>query len=138
MNGIPPKDLLEEVAEAWKAAGLNVDDCFKRAAKVTGEWVYIPGEGSIAERLTPRWNSERTIPLKHRKFAEVLNPQPEASVVIHNLLDWIDRLMSDEILQTVARPPLAPPPHHAIVLTTHVHSKYMCFCNKSTASKLDR
>ena len=90
--GLPPKDLLEDVAKAWRAAGMNVDECFKNAVSVTGEWTYTPGDGPIADRITPKWSSEQTIPLKSRTIAEVLNPQPQASTVIHNLLDWIDRV----------------------------------------------
>ena len=35
--GIPPADLLDEVAAAWSAAGHNVDACFDAAAKVSGQ-----------------------------------------------------------------------------------------------------
>ena len=90
--GIPPKDLIDAVAEALPAAGFDVDACFKRAATVTGEWVYTPGDGPVSARITPKWSAERNIPLKCRTLAEVLNPQPQASTVIRNLLGWIDRV----------------------------------------------
>ena len=90
--GIPPKDLIDAVAEALRAAGFDVDACFKRAATVTGEWVYVPGEGLVSHRITPKWSAERNIPLKCRTLAEVLNPQPQAAAVIRNLLGWIDRV----------------------------------------------
>ena len=36
--GVPPTDLLEDVAHAWKKAGLDVDKCFRLAAAVPDEW----------------------------------------------------------------------------------------------------
>ena len=90
--GIPPKDLIDDVADALRAADFDVDACFKRAATVTGEWVYTPGDGPVSHRIVPKWSSERNIPLKCRTLAEVLNPQPQASAVIRNLLGWIGRV----------------------------------------------
>ncbi len=90
--GLPPKDMLEDVAAAWIANGLNVDDCFKRALSVTGEWVYDPSQGPLKTRIRQRRMSEFTIPLKNRTLAEVLEPQPAASVVIKKLLAWMDRV----------------------------------------------
>ena len=40
--GLPPKDLLDEVAAAWKAAGLDVDTCFAHAVMVTNDRQYTP------------------------------------------------------------------------------------------------
>ena len=40
--GLPPEDLLEEIARAWAAKGYDVDEILKRAASVTGEWTYQP------------------------------------------------------------------------------------------------
>ena len=77
---------------AWEAAGFNIDATFEKACKVTGEWVYKRKSGSIIERITPVRMCEQTIPLKHRSMVEILNPQPQASTVIHDLLDWIDRV----------------------------------------------
>ena len=34
--GLPPVDLLDDVAAAWVALGMNVDDYFAKAADVTG------------------------------------------------------------------------------------------------------
>ena len=120
--GLPPKDLWTDVAEAWTRAGFNVHDCFKRACAVTNEWVYdAAGCGPLKSRISQRISHERSIPLKNRTLAEVLNPQvgpfssflfwlfcatvcsfppipsingrqPDASVVIARLLDWIDRV----------------------------------------------
>ena len=88
--GLPPKDMLDDVELAWKRAGLDVDDCWRRAVSVTNEWVYTPGPGPVADRIAQRRITERSIPLKHRTLAEVLDPQPRASAVIHKLLRWID------------------------------------------------
>jgi len=90
--GLPPKDLWEDVSQAWLRAGLNIDDCWKRACSVTNEWTYDPGAGPLKTRIRQRIMTERCIPLKNRPLSEVLNPQPEASVVIQRVLDWIDRV----------------------------------------------
>ena len=90
--GLPPKDLWEDVSQAWLSAGLNIDDCWKRACSVTNEWVYDAGPGLLKTRIRQRIMTERSIPLKNRTLTEVLNPQPEASVVMQRLLVWIDRV----------------------------------------------
>ena len=103
--GLPPKDLLDDVELAWKRAGLNVDEYWRRTVSVTNEWVYTPGPGPVADRITQKRITERSIPLKHRTLAEVLDPQPRASAVIHKLLSWIDSC--DMASQAGAlRPPL--------------------------------
>ena len=104
--GIPPKDLIDEVADALRAAGFDVDTCFKRAAAVTGEWVYTPGDGPVSHRIVPKRSAERNIPLKCRTLAEVLTPQPQASAVIRNLLGWIDRVDTASQCGT-SRPPFS-------------------------------
>ena len=90
--GLPPVDLLEDVADALREAGFDVVDCFRLATEVTSEWKYTPGKGEMRDRFTPQRASEFTIPVRARKLAEILNPQPRASIVIHKLLDWIDRV----------------------------------------------
>ena len=80
--GIPPADLVDEVVAALREAGYDVEVWFSQALSVTGEWTLRPGPGTYKDRLTPKWKSERTIPLKHRALAEVLNPQPKARDVI--------------------------------------------------------
>ena len=45
--GLPPLDLLDEVAEAWQKQGLDVNKCFREACAITGEWEYkdaTPGQ----------------------------------------------------------------------------------------------
>jgi len=95
--GLPPLDLLEPVARAWKAAGLDVDACFQKAASVTKEWVYTaradggdPCTG-IASRLHPKYEKERRVAIHLKKLKAVLNAQPDAATVLHGLLDWMDR-----------------------------------------------
>ena len=89
--GIPPKDLIDRVARALQAAGHDVDTCFKRAASVTDEWSYSLGDEPVSSRIQPKWSPARKIPIRLRTLAEILDPQPRASVVIRGLLSWIDR-----------------------------------------------
>ena len=91
--GLPPKDLLDAVAQAWQEAGFDVHECFRRAVSVTNEWTYVSDTGvPVGERIAPKWISERTIPHKLRTLKESLNPQRLAASVIHTLLDLIDRV----------------------------------------------
>ena len=90
-HGIPPKDLLEDVAAALITAGISVDAFFETACKVTGDWKYDPSKARLKDRIDQKYNHERSVPLKFRTLAECLNPQPDAHVVFQRLLDWIDR-----------------------------------------------
>ena len=49
--GMPPKDLIDVVAAAWREAGLDVDECFRRAASVTNEWKYVACTGNATRVL---------------------------------------------------------------------------------------
>ena len=95
--GLPPKDLLDDVAQAWAARGLDVDQCFARAVQVSEEWEYTPAVGGasptrgVARRLTKKVDGRRQIPVRLRPLAEALNPQPSTAAVLHRLLGWIDR-----------------------------------------------
>ena len=95
LSGLPPKDLWEDISEAWIRAGFNVHECWKRACSVTNEWKYVESAGPVRTRVQQRIASERTIPLKNRTLAEILDPQPEASVVIKRLLDagWVQHIV---------------------------------------------
>ena len=64
--GLPPKDLLEDVAQAFCDNGLDPDECFSRACDVTTEWQYDRSAFLLRDRFKQRFVSERTIPLKHR------------------------------------------------------------------------
>ncbi len=88
--GLPPRDMLQDVEDAWRAAGLDVDRCWENAISVTSEWVYTRGPQHISQRIVQKRIEERRIPLKHRSLAETLNPMPRAAKVIHELLLWID------------------------------------------------
>ena len=86
--GLPPKDLWEDVTDAWRRAGLNIVDCWKRACSVTNEWVYDhQPDKPLKSRVQQRLITERGIPLKNRTLGETLDPQPQASVVFKRLLD---------------------------------------------------
>ena len=95
--GLPPFDLLDKVAEAWKQNKLDVNKCFRDACAITREWEYINaplGEETVdvRKRLKPRMQPWQTIPARLREFAEVLKPQPAATLVFKRLLDWIHRV----------------------------------------------
>ena len=91
--GLPPADLLEEVCAAWHNAGLSVEECLQRCTTVTKEFTYTSGgRGDLRRCFTAKYNHEHTLPVKHRKLGEVLNPMPKAAAVFHRLLDWIDRV----------------------------------------------
>ena len=54
--GLPPKDLLADVAQAWTAAGLEPNACFEAAAAVTQEWNWQHPGGSERKIVDPeRW-----------------------------------------------------------------------------------
>ncbi len=95
--GVPPQDLLEEVARAWQQQGLDVDKCFAAAAEVTQEWEYEAAATrshpchKVLERLHPRMEKERRVPLRLKRVEDILNPQPDTAEVVHAVLEWIKR-----------------------------------------------
>ena len=109
--GVPPEDLLEEVAQAWREAGLDVDACFAKAAEVTNEWTYTPAGlqrnpcENVRRRFKPVAEEQRRVPLRLQTLAVILNPQPAAAEVLHGVLDWIDRC--DQASQAQQPPPPA-------------------------------
>ena len=84
--------------EAWAAAGHDVDKCFETAVQVTDEWTYARtprGQDActdVRSRLTPKYVEQRRVPLVLRTAKQVLQPQPEAAAVLHELLAWISRV----------------------------------------------
>ena len=88
--GVPPLDLLEDIALAWREAGLDVAECLRKCVTVTNEFEYIEGQERIKDRIRPRKIDAKLTPVKNRKLADILNPQPKCSVVLHKLLQWID------------------------------------------------
>ena len=84
----PWYDLLEDVADAMRRSGIDVNEALIRAIEVTNDWRYVPGATFIRDRLSPRRDSR----LQLRDLCQILNPQPQAQTVIHDLLSWIDRV----------------------------------------------
>jgi hypothetical protein len=97
--GLPPRDLLDSVACEWLRRGLDVNECMRAACSVTGDWFYRPVPNgrswdaavNVEERLTRKIIEGRSIPVKHKKLAEVLNPQPRLSSVLRQVQAWIMR-----------------------------------------------
>ena len=76
--GLPPADLLDEVAVAWSDAGLDVDTCFAKAVSVTNEWEYSAASGgkdpcrNVRARLKPVHQEERRVKLRLFTFSDIL------------------------------------------------------------------
>ena len=90
--GLPPRDLLEDIALAIARAGKDSEAFFKKNLSVTNEWVYDPEPTRLRDRIKVKSTSEKTVPLRHKTLAEILRPMPDASNVIAKLLDYIDRV----------------------------------------------
>ena len=86
--GLPPKDLMEEVAHALKRCGYSEIDTFIRWTDVSREWEYKVSSKSFVQRYI----RERQVPMTHKTLDEILNPQPIAGRVLLKLLDYIDRV----------------------------------------------
>ena len=84
--GVPPKDLIEDVAAALIMAGIDVDKYFEDACSVTRDFVYDKEMPRVRARIRAKTDHERTIMLKFRTLEDILNPQPQASIVISRLL----------------------------------------------------
>ena len=89
--GIPPRDLIEDLAQVLLRQGIDVDAFFEKACQVTGDWKYDRSNAKVVDRIQQKFSNERSVPLRFRTLAECLNPQPDAHVVFQRLLDWIDR-----------------------------------------------
>ena len=89
--GIPPRDLIEDLAQALLRQGIDVDTFFEKACQVTSDWKYDHSKVGLVDRIEQKFSHERTVPLRFRTLAECLKPQPEAHGVFQRLLDWIDR-----------------------------------------------
>ena len=89
--GIPPRDLVEDLAQALLREGIDVDSFFEKACQVSGEWKYDRSKARLVDRIEQKFSHERSVPLRFRTLVECLNPQPDAHVVFQRLLDWIDR-----------------------------------------------
>ena len=90
--GLPPKDMLLDVVEAWEEAGLDVRACLQAACSCTDEWEVSDGPGDIPAgkySLRRKFNLERTIPISYRTLEEIMNPQPELMKNMKRLLDLL-------------------------------------------------
>ncbi len=67
--GVPPQDIVEDVARALRQAGLNPDTVFARCSDVSNEWDY----SAVAKRFTTRYDPKRQIPMVHKTLEEVHN-----------------------------------------------------------------
>lgn len=76
--GLPPSDLFDDVCAALLTSGVDLEEWLRRAVAVTGDWLLKPAGESLRERVTPRFVSDKMVPVKLRTLADVLNPQPLA------------------------------------------------------------
>jgi hypothetical protein len=87
-----------QVASAWKIAGLDVDDCFQKACSVTNEWKYSKAQfaeyvttdlkARVSTRASTGWKSQ----IKLRTLREILLPQHQAADIFQAFLAWIDQV----------------------------------------------
>ena len=90
--GLPPFDILEDLAAALRAAGLDVDQVFENAVKASGEFIYDPcRSGGLKQRFAQKYQKDRMVPITWKSLEATLNPMPLAFSVIKRVLDWIDR-----------------------------------------------
>ena len=85
--GIPPRDLIEDLAQELLRQGIDVDAFFEKACQVTADWKYERSMAKVVDRIQQKFSNERTVPLRFRPLVECLNPQPEAHVVFQRRLD---------------------------------------------------
>jgi hypothetical protein len=117
--GVPPADLLDDVAEELQRRGVDVNAFFRAACAITKEWVYTgapnghaPGAArDVRNRLRPRLEARRRIPLKLRNLQETLEPQPAMTAVISRFLEWAER--EDAALHAGLPPPKFETPNGA-------------------------
>ena len=68
--GIPPVDLIEDVATALKKAGLDADTVFRTSTSVSQEWDY--DAVATNNKFRQKRIEERTVPMRHKNLAETL------------------------------------------------------------------
>ena len=79
--GVPPKDLIEDVAQELIREGIDVDAFFEDACKISGEWQYDRTKARLVDRIQPKsGDDENSIPPKWNTLAECLNPEPDVQV----------------------------------------------------------
>ena len=97
--GLPPLDLLDDVAAKWLELNLDVNECMNAAVHVTDEWTYtavpngrsIAAATNVANRLHRKRIAQRTIPIVHRTLEQILDPQPDMSEYMGRFLEWVER-----------------------------------------------
>ena len=80
--GVPPKDLIDDIAAALRRAGVDFDGVFGKCVEVSNEGKYDmnnPQNKQPSERFSQKYIRDRQVPMVHRSLEEVLNPQPIAS-----------------------------------------------------------
>ena len=70
--GIPPRDLVEDLAQALLRAGIDVDSFFEKACQVSGEWKYDRSQARVLDRIQQKFSNERTVPLRFRTLGSCL------------------------------------------------------------------
>ena len=91
--GIPPVDMIEDIITALSVAikGFDVTEYLRQCALVTTEFLYDEkADGRYRDRFKPKKQDEKTIPVRNKTLAEILDPQPKCSAVLHKILAWID------------------------------------------------
>ncbi len=151
--GLPPKDLLDDVAACWRARGLDVHDCMEAAATVTGEWEYDrslgPTDGTsraaavdVFSRLKRKRIQGRLVPVQLRTLEQILKPQQQMAEVMDRFLSWVDR-ENDAVragepppaFETEAGGPIFPNPSECEWWLTDVRQRRPPEERKDTAKK---
>ena len=122
--GLPPIDLLDDVAKKWLQLGLDVNECMKAAVHVTDEWAYTDVQNGrsasaatdVASRLERKRIAARTIPVTHRTLEEILNPQPSMQTYMSRFLEWVVR--ENDCLNHGESPPAFETPSGAEIFPT--------------------
>ena len=120
--GKPPSDLLNDVARAWAAAGMDVGTCLDAGAVVIRQRLYtlaLPCADprcNVQDKL--RHVREETTQVKLQLFSvkHILNPQPHATAAVHALLFWINELEKSP-QRCEAKPPFTRPDR-----------SFICYC----------
>ena len=93
--GIPPVDMISAVASALRAAGLDPEEFLRKSCDITREFAYDPTAAEdIRDRIKPRFQSQKLLPVKNRTLEEVLDPQPKCSKVLKDIKHTISHYLS--------------------------------------------
>ena len=109
--GLPPADLLDEVAAEWSAAGHDMNACFEagpkcQASGYTGTRLLgLIRVVTCARDVSQLREEEARVKLQLFTVQEILNPQPDAAAVVHALLAWIDEGGATKRIETAVQAP---------------------------------